>query len=395
MNHQLWQTTKHQPPVTAKERTGRPIRVVIAAPSLDIRGGQSRQAVRLINGLRAEPSLEVGFIPHNPRLPGVLRYVQRIKYVRTVVTSLWYWAMLAMRLGQYDIVHVFSASYYSYLFSAAPALLIGKMYNKKVILNYRSGEAEDHLANWHWTAIPTMRWADVIVAPSGYLVDVFARFGLQVRAIFNIVELDGFRFRERRPMRPVFLTSRLLEPLYNVGCVLRAFALIQQRYPTARLTIAADGWLRPELEKLARTLGLRNAEFMGHVPFEQMPALYDSADIYLTATNLDNMPASITESFAAGLPVVTTDAGGIPYILTHEETGLMVPRNDHEALAAAAIRLLEDQELASKIARQGREASRQFTWPEVRDRWLDLYRELAGEVAAPHRTPVGERVPMA
>lgn len=391
MNQQDWESSdRHRP--AAPEGAKRPIRVVIAAPSLDILGGQSRQAVRLISGLRAEPSLEVEFIPHNPRLPGALRHLQRIKYVRTVVTSLWYWTLLATRLGRYDIVHVFSASYYSYLLSAVPALLIGKLYGKKVILNYRSGEAEDHLANWHWTAIPTMRWADVIVAPSGYLVDVFARFGLQARAIFNIIELDVFAFRERRPLRPVFLTSRLLEPLYNTACVLRAFALIQQRYPAARLTIAADGWLRPELEELSRTLKLRNAEFVGHVPFERMPALYDAADIYLTAPDLDNMPGSITESFAAGLPVVTTDAGGIPYILTHEETGLMVPRNDHRALAAAAIRLLEDQDLALKIARQARETSRQFTWSEVREKWVGLYRELVGEAAAPQSTQVSERV---
>lgn len=354
----------------------RPIRLVIVAPSLDILGGQSRQAVRLMDGLREESSLEFDFIPHNPRLPGILRNLQKIKYVRTVFTTLLYWAMLLLRLGRYDVIHVFSASYYSYLLSVAPALLIGRLYGKKVILNYRSGEAEDHLSNWR-TAIPSIRWADVIVVPSGYLVDVFAKFGLKARAIFDIIELDVFTFRERRPIRPVFLTSRLLEPLYNVGCVLRAFALIQQRYPEAKLTIAADGWMRPELEQLARDLKLRDANFIGRVPFEKMPELYDSADIYLTATNLDNMPGSITESFAAGLLVVTTDAGGIPYIVDHEETALMIPCNDHEAMAAAAIRLLEDQELASRIAYKARESSRQWTWEEVRDKWVGLYHELA------------------
>lgn len=359
----------------------RPIRLVIVAPSLDILGGQSRQAVRLMDGLREEPSLEFDFIPHNPRLPGILRNLQKIKYVRTVVTTLLYWAMLVLRLGKYDVIHVFSASYYSYLLSVAPALLIGRLYGKKVILNYRSGEAEDHLSNWR-TAIPSIRWADVIVVPSGYLVDIFAKFGLKARAIFDIIELDVFTFRERRPVRPVFLTSRLLEPLYNVGCVLRAFALIQQRYPEARLTIAADGWMRPELEQLARDLKLRDAEFIGRVPFEKMPELYDSADIYLTATNLDNMPGSITESFAAGLLVVTTNAGGIPYIVDHEETALMIPCDDHEAMAAAAIRLIEDQELASGIAFKAREASRQWTWEEVRDKWVGLYHELADTSAS-------------
>lgn len=347
------------------------------APSLDIFGGQSRQAVRLLSGLRAEPSLDVGFLPHNPRLPRVLRWLERVKYVRTLVRTLIYCVTLLVRLPWYDVVHIFSASYYSYLISALPALLVAKLYGKKVILNYRSGEAEDHLRHWRLTARPTMRLADALVVPSDYLVEVFAGFGLQARAIPNIVELDRFRFRERRPLRPIFLTSRLLEPLYNVPCVLRAFAVIQRRYPEAWLTVAGDGSQRSELHRLARDLGLQNAEFVGRVLFERMPELYNAADIYLMGNDIDNMPASIIECFASGLPVVTTDAGGIPYIVQHEETGLVVPRGDHNALAAGAIRLLEDNALASRIARRAREQCRRYVWREVRGAWLGLYNELA------------------
>jgi L-malate glycosyltransferase len=355
------------------------LRVLIVAPSLDILGGQSRQAVRLMEGLKREPDLEIGFLPHNPRLPGILRKLQSITYVRTVVTTLYCLMLMFWRVRKYDVIHVFSASYYSYSLTVMPALFISRLYGKKSILNYRSGEAEDHLANWR-TAVPTIRWANEIVVPSGYLVDVFARYGLRARAINNIVELDRFTFRERQPLRPVFLTSRLLEPLYNVACVLRAFAIIQQHYPEARLTIAADGYLRPELESLARDLKLRNAEFIGFVPFEKMPALYDAADIYLSATNIDNMPSSITESMACGLNVVTTDGGGaIPYIMTNEVTGLIVDRDDHQALAAGAIRLLNDNEFALKLVRNAHEASRKFTWPYIRNEWLKLYSELGRE----------------
>jgi glycosyltransferase involved in cell wall biosynthesis len=358
-----------------------PLRILMVAPSLAMLGGQSRQAARLLSRLTEDASLDVSFLPVNPLLPRPLKWLQQVKYVRTLVTTLVYWTTLLRRARRYEVLHVFSASYYSYLLSAAPAIIVGKLYGKKVILNYRSGEAEDHLENWRLSAIPTLRLADEIVVPSGYLVDVFARFGLRARAIFNIVELDRFRFRERTPLRPVFLTSRLLEPLYNVGCVLRAFALIQKRFPEASLTVAGEGWQRAEMEELARELGLRRTEFIGRVPFEEMPAMYDAADIYLTATDLDNMPSSITECLASGLPVVTTDAGGIPYIVTHEESCLMVERNDHEAMAAAALRLLEDDELAARIARQGRESCRRFSWDYVRTQWLGLYRELAGTMA--------------
>jgi glycosyltransferase involved in cell wall biosynthesis len=358
------------------------LRVLLVAPSLDILGGQSRQAVRLRERLCDEAKLQVDFLPHNPRLPGVLRWLQSIKYVRTVVTTLFYWGLLLWRVRKYDIIHTFSASYYSYLLSAMPALVVARLFGKKSILNYRSGEAEDHLGTWQ-TAVPSIRLADEIVVPSGYLVDVFARHGLRARAIHNIVELDRFSFRERSPLRPLFLTSRLLEPLYNVPCVLRAFAIIQQRFPQARLTVAADGWLRNDLELLARDLKLHNVEFIGFVPFDAMPDLYDSADIYLSATNIDNMPSSITESMAAGLNVVTTDGGGaIPYIMTNEVSGLIVERDDHEALAAAAIRLLNDPELATRLARKAREASRKFSWPFIRDEWINLYLDLAKDLSS-------------
>ena len=359
-------------------RKGARLRVLVVAPSLDIYGGQARQAVRLMTGLSAEPTLEVGFLPHNPRLPGPLRLLQKVKYVRTVATTFAYVLMLLWRVPRYDVIHVFSAAYWSYLFSAAPALLVARLYGKPSILNYRSGEADDHLENWPRTGVPTMRWADVIVVPSGYLVEVFARHGLRARFIYNVVELDRFKFRERNPPRPVFVVSRLHEPLYNVACVLRAFRLVQDRYAGARLTVAADGYLRPELERLAfEELKLRNTEFIGFVPFERMPEMYDSHDVYLTATNIDNMPSSITECMASGLPVVTTDAGGIPYIVTNEETCLMVGRDDALAMAGAAFRLLEEDGLASRLTKRAREESRKFEWPAVRDQWVRLYRELA------------------
>ena len=358
------------------------LRVLIVAPSLDILGGQSRQAVRLMEGLKRESNLEIGFLPHNPRLPGILRSLQAIKYVRTVVTTVYYIALLLWRVRQYDIIHIFCASYYSYSMSAIPALGIARLYGKKSILNYRSGEAEDHLKTWR-SAVPTIRWADDVVVPSGYLVDVFGQYGLRARAIHNIVELDRFTYRERQPLRPVFLTSRLLEPLYNVPCVLRAFAIIQESYPDARLTIAADGFLRRDLEALARELKLRQTEFIGFVKFEGMPALYDAADIYLSATSIDNMPSSLTESMACGLNVVTTDGGGaIPYIMTNEVSGLIVDRDDHKALAAAALRLLNDNEFALKLARNAHESTKKFTWPYIRDQWLTVYRELTNEQGA-------------
>lgn len=362
----------------SNDSTGRPVRLLLVAPALRILGGQAVQANYLLEHLRREPRFEVSFLPHNPRLPGPFRLLQSIKYVRTLVTSFVYCINLLIQVPRHDIVHTFSASYLSFLLAPAPAILIARLFGKKVILNYRSGEAEDHLRCWPRTAAPIMRLADELIVPSQYLVDVFRKFGLRASAVANIIDPSRFRFKERKPLLPIFLSNRNLYPLYNVACILRAFAKIQQRFPEARLIIAGDGSQRPSLEALARELKLQNVEFRGRVPAHKMHELYDEAHIFLNSSNIDNMPGSILESFATGMPVVSTSAGGIRCILTHEQTGLMVPRNDHDAMAAWAIRLLESPELASTIARNAYEECAAYTWEAVREKWLAVYTRLAG-----------------
>jgi len=363
-------------PKTDVRKTLRPLRVLIVAPSLEILGGQAVQASRLLQKLSEEPSIEVSFLPVNPRLPGVFRKLQEIRYVRTVVTSMMFRGLLLARLRRYDVVHVFSASYLSFVLAPTPAILVARLYGKKIVLNYRSGEAADHLRRWRRTAIPTIRLADEVAVPSGYLVDVLAQFEIVSRPISNFVDLDHFPFRERRLPRPVFLSNRNLEPLYNVECALRAFTIIQQRLPDARLIVAGDGSQRERLEALSEELDLRNVEFRGRVAPEQMQSLYDEADVYLNSPNIDNMPGSIIEAFASGLPVVTTCAGGIPYIVNDNSTGLVIHCGDHEAMAEAALTLLKDEALWRRITIRAREECERYQWEFVKNEWLKLYHQF-------------------
>jgi len=235
-----------------------PLRVLVVAPSHDLLGGQSIHAAQLVSELNKDPSFEVGFVPINPRAPGVLGRLQRVKYARTLVRfPLYIWKLLT-NVPRCDVLHVSSAALSSFLVTTTPAVLVGKLFRRKVVLNYHAGQAEEHLRDWRRTALPVIRMADATVVSSGWLVDVFARHGLRARAIFNHVELDEFKFRERRPLRPVFLSNRNFDPIYNVPCVLRAFALVQKRFPEARLLVAGDGPQRAEIEGLVRELNLRH-----------------------------------------------------------------------------------------------------------------------------------------
>ena len=154
-------------------------------------------------------------------------------------------------------------------------------------------------------------------------------------------------------MHPVLISNRNFEPLYNVECVLRAFAIIQREIPEARLIVVGDGSQRDMLLALRAQLRLNHVEFVGQISPEEMPAQYNRADIYINTSNIDNMPLSLIEAFACGLPVVTTNAGGIPYMLAHGHTGLIAPRGDYESIAWTVLRLLDDDTLAARLAGAG------------------------------------------
>ena len=356
-----------------------PIRVCLVAPSLAIVGGQSVQADRLLRRLRSIPGLSVTFVPHNPRLPGVLTWLQRVKYLRTLLTEATYLVLLVTTIRRHDVVHVFSASYFSFLLAPAPALVIARLFRKPIVLNYHSGEAEDHLLRWRRTSHPIVRLADRVIVPSRYLVDVFRKFGFRAHAIPNFVDAEQFARRDRRRLRPAFLMNRHLEPHYNIACGLRAFGRIQREIPSARLVVAGDGSCRTELERLSARLGLQNVEFPGRVAPQSMAHLYANADIFLNSSSTDNQPLSILEAFAAGLAVVTTRAGGIGELVAHEETGMLVELDDDASLASAALRLLHDHALACRMIERARTyCEEHYGWPAVAGAWLAVYAELSG-----------------
>lgn len=348
-------------------------RILLVGPSLEIMGGQAVQLDLLLRNLREE-GVAVDFLPINPVPWGPLKFLTRIKYLRTLVVSIFYICSLLWRVRKYDLIHIFSASYFSFIIAPTPALLVAGLYGKKTILNYRSGEAEDHLQRAGKFVHRMLRKADRIVVPSAFLVQVFAKFGYRAQAVYNISDPEQFSFRERKPLQPQLIVARNLEPLYDVATAIRAFAEILREYPEAIVTIVGEGSESKKLRELVAELQLEGVTFTGRVEREQMPALYDQADIFLNSSVIDNMPVAIVEAFYAGLPVVTTNAGGIPFIVKNEENGLLVEMGDYRALATAVVRLLREPELIDKLVAGGRTWAQQCSWPQVRQRWAEIYR---------------------
>ena len=355
----------------------RPLRVALVAPSMKILGGQAVQAERLLRGWADDPEVRTWLVPTNPPLPGLLRAAADVKYARTIVTQVTFWPLLVREIRRADIVHSFSASYSSYVISTLPAMIVGRLLRRPVLVHYHSGEAPDHLARSGLARWTLAHLADLIVAPSAFLREVFRGFGLHADVVHNTVDFDRFPFRTRGTLRPRILSTRNLEKDYNVACTLRAFAVVQGRYPDASLTVVGDGRQRPALESLARDLGVRQVRFAGRVPPAEIPRYYDEADVYVQTPDIDNMPLSVLEAYASGAPVVATNVGGLPAMLTDGEHGLLAPANDHAAVAARIIDLLEDPERAGRLAANAHERCRQYTWTAVRPQWVAVYRRLA------------------
>jgi glycosyltransferase involved in cell wall biosynthesis len=358
----------------------RKLRVALVAPSLAILGGQAVQADRLLSAWQGDDEVDCELLPVNPVPPGPLRACRNIKYIRTLATEATYLPSLFARLARVDVAHVFSASYTSFLLAPLPAIAVARAVGCPVLLNYRSGEAPDHLARSR-VARTALASVDLNVVPSRFLVDVFGRFGIGATIIPNLVDLARFRFRARSPLQPRILSTRNFEALYNVDCTIRAFALVQQRFPDASLTLVGGGSEDAPLRRLVQQLMLRHVTFTGRVSPDEIAGYYATHDIYLQSPNIDNMPTSILEAYASGLPVVSTDAGGIGAILTHGQHGLLAPVDDAEQLAAHVLSLLESPTLADRLTQQALATCGAYTWPAIRDQWLRAYRGVISSSA--------------
>lgn len=346
-------------------------RVLLISPKAPPYGGMALQA-SLLQDLLTRDGVTVTFLASNLPFPASLRFCERLRGVRPFLRSAVFCWRLWQLIPEIDVVHILACSWLYFLVVVCPAVLLGRIRGKRVVLNYRGGEADAFFRLHRFWVRPFFYLADVVTAPSDFLVQVIGRrIGTPVEIVPNIVDLGRFRFRKRDPLRPTMVVTRHLEKLYGVDAVIRAFAVIQERHKGATLHIAGTGSEENNLRSLVEELKLKNVVFHGYVHGDQLPSLYDRCDILLNASRADNFPASLVEGAAAGLVVISTAVGGIPFIFQHEATALLASAEDWRVIAENVCRLLEDPDLASRLAAQAFERCRQYEWESVRE---SLYR---------------------
>jgi glycosyltransferase involved in cell wall biosynthesis len=344
--------------------------VLLVSPQVPPYGGIAIQA-GLMEKLMKADGISVGFLASNIPFPPELAWMERIRGLRPFLRSAVMCRALWRIVPEYDVVHIMACSWLYFFVVVIPALILSRLRGGRVILNYRGGEADKFFARSSWVLRPFFRLPHAITAPSGFLVDVIGRrIGVPVRIVPNIVALDRFPYRERKGLKPHMIVTRHLLKLYDCEAVLRAFAEVQAQYPGASLKIAGTGNEEARLRGFVAEWNLKNVDFLGYVPQAELPLLYDRCDILLNGSHADNFPGSLVEAGASGLAIVSTNAGGIPYIFENGRSAILVKPGDWRGLAHGVLRVLADPSFASRLQRECVRDCRQYEWKNIRG---DLY----------------------
>ena len=347
--------------------------VLLVAPAAPPYGGMALQATLLEECLRRD-GIPTSFFASNFLLPTWLGPFRDTPILRTFFRAILIWPYLWRETAKVEIVHILAASWLYFFLVVCPAITVARIGGKRVVLNYRGGGGGAFFARWRWVLQPFFNAASIITAPSNFLAELIQKhFRRPVALVPNIVDFSLFRFRERNSAQPKLLVTRHLEKMYDVESVVRAFQMVQARHPEASLWIAGGGVEETNLRDLVTRLDLRSVRFLGHVAHRDLARIYDECDIFINASRVDNFPGALLEASAAGLPVVSTGAGGIPFIYEHRKSALLSAPGDWQALAASVEELLQSPALTAELSVKGSIQARQCDWTQVRTALYQAY----------------------
>jgi glycosyltransferase involved in cell wall biosynthesis len=212
------------------------------------------------------------------------------------------------------------------------------------------------------------------VAPSLFLINEFKAEGYNnLIHIPNAIELDKYPYLKREKAVPNLLWVRSFAKIYNPIMAVEVFASLKKKYPEASLCMVGpdkDGSLSEARQK-AKDLNVE-VLFTGKLSKQHWIDISKKYSIFINTTHFDNMPVSVIEAMSLGLAVVSTNVGGIPFLLENEKECLLVSDNDSIEMEKAVIRLIKEPDLFSEINSAARKKTEQFGWHEVKLKWLTI-----------------------
>lgn len=287
-----------------------------------------------------------------------------------------------VRRNDYEVgyVEIFSGAAFVW---AEVACLILRLLKKRYTLTLHGGNLPVFARHWPGRVRRLLNSASAVTAPSGYLQQVMHPYRADILLLPNPVDIKNYPFHLQSTPVPSLVWLRAFHEIYNPSLAPRMLSLLLQDFPSMELKMIGpdkgDGSLQ-STQELAENLGLDgNIKFLGGIPKHQVPQYLSSADIFINTTNVDNTPVSVIEAMACGLCVVSTNVGGIPYLLENEKDALLVPPDDPEAMALAVRRILTEPGLAARLSSNARSKVEQFDWSVILPQWEELWSRIEHE----------------
>ena len=272
----------------------------------------------------------------------------------------------------YDVLHIHCCSSWGFL-PAVVGIAVGRRLKKRIVLTYHGGGGERFFDQHSRLVRQYLMRTDQNIVLSGFLAQVFDQHQIPYTVIPNIIELDGTHYRERTSVKPNFICVRAHEPLYNIPCILRAFQRVQEQLPEATLTLVGHGSQHAALEQKVNDMGLHNVTFTGRVDNSEIYRQLNRADIMLSAPKVDNMPVSLLEAMNAGLLVISSRVGGVPYMIEDKKTGLLFDSDNANQLAERMLWTVAHPDEYLAIVRRARQEVDRYQWTNVKDKLYIAY----------------------
>jgi L-malate glycosyltransferase len=219
-----------------------------------------------------------------------------------------------------------------------------------------------------------------LVAPSNYLFTSFRKLGFtNLVYIPNSIEIDRYLVKKRKAVTPRLLWVRSFHRVYNPAMAIEVLQKLQAYFPDTELCMVGpdkDGSLE-QCKALAKERGLETSiKFTGVLSKRDWHSLSEQYDIFINTTTIDNTPVSVIEAMALGLPVVSTNVGGVPFLIQDTENGLLIDSGDSHGMIDKIRWLIDNPESAYQIASKAREEVEKFDWNLVKLKWFAILDEL-------------------
>ena len=275
---------------------------------------------------------------------------------------------------KYDILHIHCCSGWGFL-PAVIGISVGRCLKKRLVLTYHGGDAENFFHKHHRIVKHYLSRTNSNIVLSGFLAKVFDKYDLPYTIIPNVIELDTSHYRERKHLLPKYICTRSHEDIYDIPCILRAFQRVQVQFPEASLTLVGDGTLHDTLIRQVKEMELKNVTFTGRVSNKEIYNYLDNADVFISASTVDNMPVSLLEAMNAGLLVIASDIGGVPYLIVNGKTGLLFQAGNDNALVNCMEQLITHPEKGLSMAKEANSNLSIYSWEIVKKKLIPLYEQ--------------------